>query len=715
MKNFTLLFTLAFSSSLLFAQPKLLADINPGTDASISYADNAVTQVGSFVFFAATTTTYGDELWKTDGTTAGTQLVKDIYPGSTGSSLNNFYALSDSLLLFTADDGNSGLELWRSDGTEAGTFIVKNIAPGSANGIADFINNPQYYSLFNGKLYFGADNGVSGYELWSSDGTEAGTILIKDIYTNITGSFPDNFEEHNGILFFAASSSAKGVELWKTDGSSAGTILVKDIRPGGLSSAPADLRSLGNTLIFTANDGVHDRELWKTDGTELGTMLVKDIKTNSLGTFSKSGFETQPNSFENRFARIGNIAFFSAIDDLSSIELWKTDGTEAGTMQVKDASPAIGSDGYAPQNFTSLGTEVYYKFDNDTSGIELWKSDGTASGTHIVKDLTPGFLGSFGLPTYIFSHQGNLYFGADIGSNGNELLLSDGTESGTKLLANINPGSDGSFPIRFFSLGNRLLFWAYSQEAGYEPWLYTPPISLTATVTDAKCFGDSTGIIQIQAGIGAAAPFTANWSPDWVSGLEPANLPAGIYTVTVTDAEGATGSTSVTIGQPTALSFTVTTSPESGAAANGTASINVTGGSLPYSYVWNTQPMQTTSTAVNLVDGEYECTITDANGCMAIAMALVMQITRTYEKADDQVRLAFYPNPATATTYWSVSGEIAVSGRIIQASGQSVRELEGGELTHGYLNTSHLSYGSYYLVVLLKSGKSAYAHFVVVQ
>src|SRR5262249_2757696 len=121
-------------------------------------------------------------------------------------------------LLFAATDGTNGRELWRSDGTADGTVLVKNITKGPKS------SNPQYLTVANGSVYFAAAGG-----LWKSDGTEAGTVLVK----NVDASYLRNV---NGMLFFVGTDATSGAELWKSDGTAAGTVLVKDILPGSAGS-----------------------------------------------------------------------------------------------------------------------------------------------------------------------------------------------------------------------------------------------------------------------------------------------------------------------------------------------------------------------------------------------------------------------------------------------------------------------------------------------
>src|SRR5262249_40965049 len=160
-----------------------------------------------------------------DGTTGGTMMVKDIFPGMHRQydSYGNWWYVPNSsnpeqltsvngTLFFVANDGTHGRELWRSDGTEGGTTLVKDISAGSSTGKLESLTD------VNGTLFFAANDGTTGWELWRSDGTPAGTVRIKDIRPGATGSYPTNLTNVNGTLFFTADDGTNGVELWKSDG-----------------------------------------------------------------------------------------------------------------------------------------------------------------------------------------------------------------------------------------------------------------------------------------------------------------------------------------------------------------------------------------------------------------------------------------------------------------------------------------------------------------
>src|SRR5436309_2586933 len=258
----------------------LVKDINPGAGWS---SPSNLTDVNGTLFFTAFRPDTGYELWKSDGTEQGTVLVKDLNAGPGDSSPMNL-ASGVGKLFFSASLPSTGREPWTSDGTEAGTVLLKNINLGAGS------SSPGELTRVGSTLFFTAIHPDTGSELWKSDGTEAGTVLVKDIDPG-PGSSLGNFAtgrptEVNGILFFAAFRPDTGWELWKSDGTDAGTVLVKDIVPGaGYSLFGTSWLSVNGTLFFSACHPDTGCELWKSDGTEQGTVLVKDINPGPAGAF----------------------------------------------------------------------------------------------------------------------------------------------------------------------------------------------------------------------------------------------------------------------------------------------------------------------------------------------------------------------------------------------------------------------------------------------
>ncbi len=429
-----------------------------------TFEDNYATAMGGVLYFAYDDVVHGTELWRSDGTSSGTYMVADINPGSAGSDPTELIAYN-GVLYFAATDANSstdhGVELWRSDGTEAGTYMVADINSGNQS------SDPGNFVEANGVLYFAASDGTSGAdhgrELWRTDGTGAGTYMVVDINVGNLGSDPDNLTEVGGTLYFTASDGTgagdHGTELWRSDGTGAGTYMVVDINVGNLGSDPDNLTEVGGILYFSASDGTtaadHGTELWRSDGTGGGTWMVADINPGSQS------------SDPDNLTEVGGTLYFSASDGTTAAdhgtELWKSDGTGPGTSMVADINP--GNADSDPENLTDVNGTLYFSADDGTHGKELWKSDGSAADTVMVMDIYPGTEGSD--PLFFNNYDGTLIFVADDGVHGYEPWMSDGTAGGTSLMVDINP-TGSSFPINFARV-NPLFFMADGGN-GYELW-----------------------------------------------------------------------------------------------------------------------------------------------------------------------------------------------------------------------------------------------------
>lgn len=172
-------------------------------------------------------------------------------------------------------------------------------------------------------IFFTANDGLNGHELWKSDGTPDGTVMVKDLCEGFCGSNPKNLCDVNGILFFTAYESDKGTELWRSDGTEKGTYRVKDINTGSSNFSPRYLTKMGNLLFFTAHDGTHGAELWVSDGTEKGTSMVKDIIPGGSGAHPQM-----------LTASAGKLYFKCSSAQGGKEELWCSDGTNEGTKKT---------------------------------------------------------------------------------------------------------------------------------------------------------------------------------------------------------------------------------------------------------------------------------------------------------------------------------------------------------------------------------------------
>ncbi len=429
---------------------------------------------GSFIVNGSNGTA-GSELFITDGSVGGTSLLKDINPGLPGSNPegpilgNNNFDVVGTVAYFTADDGVNGKELWKTDGTPGGTVLVKDITPGVTGTTVHFPQNG-FNANIGTTLFFSAITATNGLELWKTDGTPGGTSMVKDI-TPGAGSttFSNVFIGNGTYVFFIANDGTNGLELWRTDGTAAGTIMLNNINPVGsaflLSTGGVDWASFvfNNVLYFNPTNGTTaDNMLWKSDGTTAGTVLVSTLCIGCSGDIRLV-----------KSVIIGSKFYFSANGNSTGPELYSTNGTAGGTTLVKDINPGFGGSNpdillpYKPgsDNYlqTLFGGKFFLTADNGTNGIELWISDGTATGTTLVKDINPGTGSAIPLFGTDFFHTFfKFYFVADNGTNGQELWQTDGTFAGTTMVQDIWPGANSSL-INFYGIAtanNRLVFQA---------------------------------------------------------------------------------------------------------------------------------------------------------------------------------------------------------------------------------------------------------------
>lgn len=317
-----------------------------------------LTLLGDKVYFLVRTPA-DKQLWRSDGTTVGTVRVATL-PSSIYQPCC-LVAVGD-LLFFSAGNQAAGLEPWVSDGTEAGTHLLKDVRSGMGDSF------PKNLTDVAGELYFTVGDTSNGFALWRSDGTEQGTVLVRRLSPETFNPFdksPEQLTSAGTKLFFVAFDAQAGNELWVSDGTEQGTRMIKNIALGFYAgttkpndSLIADIMPFGDGVLFIADDLTHGRELWYSDGTEGGTVMVKDINPGAIG--SGAGAITM----------IGDVALFAASNGFDGVELWQTDGTPAGTVQVQDLAPGV--EGSQPFGFAVLGDQVLFVANNGVIGDELW-------------------------------------------------------------------------------------------------------------------------------------------------------------------------------------------------------------------------------------------------------------------------------------------------------------------------------------------------------
>jgi ELWxxDGT repeat protein len=617
---------------MLSGSPFLVNDVNPGPLSSTGFSgsgsergaiDADYTNVSGETFFRANDGSHGFELWKTNGTSAGTTLVKDINPGSANSMgsllIGGHLTNVSGTLFFQANDGSHGYELWKSNGTAAGTVMVKDINPGPGNGPGYL----PYLTNVNGTLFFTANDGSHGYQLWKSDGTAGGTTLVSDIKPGSAGAFLTEFTNVNGTLFFRANDGSHGDELWKSDGSSAGTQMVSDINPGFSGSFPADLTNVNGTLFFDSLEGSTE-SLWKSDGTSAGTQVV-----------------TTPGGMPLNLTNANGVLFFTTHPGSTGSSLWKSDGTSAGTtLVVAGLDPNTGLN--LPGGLTPVGGTLFFSATDGSHGYQLWKSDGTSAGTQMVKDINPS--GSSN-PSLLTNGNGVLFFSANDGTHGYELWTSDGTSAGTTLVQDIYPGSPSSLNksvADFTNVSGTLFFTANDGSHGYEPWAEPGPAvpgptltglspgtaaegSTTFTLTLSGSNFDSTAAV-LWDGTSLATQFN---SSSQLQAQVPASLVAdeGTATVSVTEDSGTSNGLAFTISDAP-LTLTAVNAPAGATEGTSTGTFTV----ATFTDGNTGAPLTDFTAVVHWGDGTTS-TITIANGLSGSAGSFAVQASHTFASA----------------------------------------------------------------------------------
>jgi ELWxxDGT repeat protein len=477
--------------------PLLLKDINPGSASSDPFP---FTVVGSAVFFSANDGAHGVELWKSDGTTGGTALVADIFPGP-GFSDPSYLTNVNGTLFFMAEDSIAhGNQLWRSNGAAAGTVMLTDVQPAFTHTARTAFAN------VNGTLFFEASDGTNGQQVWRSNGASAGTVLLRSIDPGADPFFPPRqLVNVNGTVFFPADDGANGSQLWKSNGTASGTQMVADINPHENpfpnGSFPKYLTNSKGTLFFQANDGTHGRQLWRSQGTAASTTMVSNLYpggTNGGGPYG--------------ITNVNGTLFFAAVNSATEYDLWRSDGTASGTQIVTKLNFNI----YF-ENPVNLNGTLFFQDSDGIHGAQLWSSDGTAAGTSMVKVIRPG---GNAYADYLTNVDGTLFFSSNDGTHGFELWESNGTAAGTQMVADIMPGQSGSIPTGLTNFNGQLLFSANDGVHGFEPWIldlrapssttansspdpsvFLQTVTLTATVrASPPGSGTPTGIVTFQEG-----------------------------------------------------------------------------------------------------------------------------------------------------------------------------------------------------------------------
>ena len=494
--------------------------INIGTSQSIELVRDVAEGAESALFFSPVywgdkvaygnfEPEFGIELWQTDGTEDGTVLLNDLNPavnvfgfcfpeplfgmgdklffcGNDGQAVglyvadantgemesiepngltlspNYFYEFGDQVV-FAAYTAESGVEYWITDGSEDNTFMLADIAAGAASSAPSFFSYVDYHS-FNDLLLFKADDGVHGREYWVTDGTVAGTQLLKDINngTSSTG-FGEKVVSNGSFAFFNAQTSFDGYSLFVTDGSTDGTQLLKDV--AGLDALDDSfiIDEMDGFVYFVASDA-DGRFIWKSDGTAIGTGKVFDFEIVS----DESIYEKSIGRTDSHFY------FMQYWNDACNV--WASDGTSQGTNLVLSTPGGLNTVSYSP--VCDLDGKYLFRGFDLMAESTLYVSEGTAATTSKLADVQVFFLGAFAQNQHVdYEYKiidDILYFGGITDAFGHELWQTDGTVGGTFMIDDFVEGPAGLSPASIIRLDDRLLFEGITDETGYELFRFIP-------------------------------------------------------------------------------------------------------------------------------------------------------------------------------------------------------------------------------------------------
>ncbi|MGF1557140.1 T9SS type A sorting domain-containing protein [Paucihalobacter sp.] len=427
--------------------------LNAQVEEFLGAGYSSPTLVNDKLVFRLFTPEFGTELWVTDGTSEGTQLLVDINPGTGSSNVSiSQSSVIDGVLYFRA--AHTPHTVWRTDGTPQGTFPhINNVQifdPNSFVKCNEFIlfaskigGNDNLWRLwrmtefvdselpiintFDGKVInnvtinsiislnettvmFGANTNEDGWAIFGTTG--ATTDLIIDLYQGNNSTY-NNFTQINspknidGKLYFTGFQEATGFEPWTSMGSASTTNLLKDILVSptvNSTSSPIHWTKAGNTIYFSAFDGINGRELWKTNGSSSGTLLVKDIhpgNNSNFGPFALTEFNNQ--------------LYFLQNNGTNGTQIWKSNGTEESTTMVSNTQ-IISS--VSNPSFDKADNKLFFSGFSPLYGNELFMIDQNDEIT-LVADINPGINGSD--PGFVIEYNGYIYFQARFGNTSNTL------------------------------------------------------------------------------------------------------------------------------------------------------------------------------------------------------------------------------------------------------------------------------------------------------
>ena len=323
-------------------------------DSGPAYVREPV-HLGDQLYFLADRSV-GQQLWRTDGSVSGTEMIFDLYPEWYNGHTERFFVYPRELrrlptpngdrLVFIANPQSTGTEVWHSDGTAAGTGVVADLYPGPQS------SDPEHLTVVGDRAYWTADDG-SGRALWT---WSAGTTVVS---LGLVGQVLTAHELAGRLIWFEQRDGT--VALMSTDGQSISQVAEYAGAVGDEWIVTDDHR-----LFFVLADD-RGAELWKSDGTAEGTGRVADLWPSARG------------SYPHNLRLIDDALYFSAehfsaeyfsADGRSGQQLWRLSLPTLTVSQAASIDPgAIGS---APREMVKVGDHLVFSADNEEHGRELW-------------------------------------------------------------------------------------------------------------------------------------------------------------------------------------------------------------------------------------------------------------------------------------------------------------------------------------------------------
>jgi ELWxxDGT repeat protein len=493
-----------FASEKLFAlannQQTLLGDYPSYNNKFSNF--RPISYSNSLYFFSCAATKNKFYVWKSNGSKAGTVKIDSI-SNSVDQTYSFFYSEQNS----KSDTLNGKPFLMMSKALSSSSYENSMYEIGSSSllnkrvlNVSDVsFNNTSHMRSVGGKVILFLNNS----EIWITNGTAVGTLNLRKSF-GVISEVNNNIGYLKGNYYFAEMLNGKRT-LWKSDGTVNGTVKLSNV-------APYYFQETNSEVLFKNNIN----ELWKTDGTEVNT---KKIDAYVLPWSS---------------LKDPNFSFFDVFKTSKNTYLWKNYSADFGLelciSNITSVTPTfinINKRTKASVSFTKKVKikDIWYYNGIDNKGSELWRTDGTAAGSYMVKDINIGERGIEIVDMVEF--QGKLYF-TIFKDNFHEFWVSDGTVNGTQVLKSV------ATPIRNYNAeikaGITKLFFGMigANTSRNVPWVSNGTTSGTVEIPAAGgVFSDNCGSFTVR---GDSLIFTDQiklWSGN-ASGVSPVFIPTEV-------------------------------------------------------------------------------------------------------------------------------------------------------------------------------------------